>query len=65
MPQTAREITPDPYDYDESDECDRCGGNGYIMEAEGDPSDWMEDTYCGADDEVIVCRKCNGTGVLK
>jgi len=52
------------FDYDESDECDRCGGEGWIDAVDGDPSDWMEDTYCGDPAAIIKCRKCNGTGVL-
>ena len=55
---------PEDFDYDESDECDRCGGEGWLAAADGDPSDWMEDTYCGPLDAVIKCRKCNGTGGL-
>lgn len=45
--------------------CDRCGGEGYIMAADGDGSDWGEDTYCGPMDAEIKCRACNGTGQRK
>jgi hypothetical protein len=33
-----------------------------IMAADGDGSDWGEDTYSGPMDAVIECRFCNGTG---
>ena len=46
-------------------ECPRCHGEGWIYECDGDPSDWMEDTYCGSDDSVITCRTCKGTGSIK
>jgi len=50
-------------DFEEaSEDCPRCGGEGYILESDGDPSDWMEDTYCGPDDSVIMCWRCGGTG---
>ena len=52
--------------YDGQDyECSRCNGEGWILEADGDPSDWQEDTYCGPDDSVITCRACKGKGVIK
>ena len=50
---------------DEDDLCPRCGGEGWILEADGDGSDWGEDCYCGPDDETIECRACNGTGISK
>lgn len=52
------------FDYEESDECDRCGGDGWIAAVDGDPSDWITNTYCGDLDTFIVCRKCGGKGVL-
>ncbi len=64
------EVTPSKpdceqdWEYDEDDTCPRCGGEGWIMASDGDPSDWMEDTYCGEEDAVIQCRRCNGTGKL-
>jgi hypothetical protein len=45
-------------EYDEDDVCQRCGGDGYIMASEGDPSDWGEDTYCGPEDAVMACPDC-------
>ncbi len=51
--------------YLEEYDCERCGGEGWIYEADGDPSDWMEDTYCGSDDSTIVCRVCKGKGFFK
>ena len=47
------------------DDCPRCGGEGWIMAGDGDPSDWGEDTYCGSMDDAITCRECRGTGVRK
>ena len=47
------------------DDCPHCNGEGWIYEADGDPSDWQEDTYCGSDDSTITCRACRGTGVIK
>jgi hypothetical protein len=50
------------HDFDDPDEsvCWVCGGEGYIMAADGDGSDWGEDTYSGPMDAVIKCRHCNG-----
>jgi len=47
---------------DDDDTCPNCGGEGYIMAADGDGNDWGEDTYCGPSDAMIVCRHCMGTG---
>lgn len=44
----------------DGDACPHCGGEGYIMESDGDPSDWGEDTYCGPMDSTIICRHCKG-----
>lgn len=52
-------------DDDDVGACDRCGGEGYILAADGDGGDWIEDTYCGPEDAEIKCRVCNGTGRLK
>ena len=52
-------------DHLDGDECERCGGSGEIMAADGDPSDWLEDTYCGPDDETVECRRCGGTGLCR
>lgn len=63
---TTHPMTTEPdwdYEYDMRDICQDCGGEGWIEAADGDPSDWGEDTYCGAADEVITCRHCNGSGV--
>lgn len=41
--------------------CGRCGGEGFIEYADGDPSDWGED--CPSEENhLIPCRECNGTG---
>ena len=45
--------------------CERCGGEGWIMAADGDGSDWGEDTYCGPLDDEIKCRVCKGTGLRR
>ncbi len=45
--------------------CDRCGGEGYLLAADGDGSDWQEDTYVGPMDAEIKCRICKGTGRIK
>jgi hypothetical protein len=54
---------PDP-ELDDDGLCPVCGSDGFIMAADGDGSDWGEDTYSGPDDEVIQCRHCNGTGAI-
>lgn len=54
----------EPEDFD-NDYCQHCSVDGYIMAADGDGSDWGEDTYAGPEDAVIMCRHCGGTGVLK
>lgn len=54
----------DDDDYEDDDTCPRCGGEGWIMACDGDPSDWGEDTYCGSLDAEIKCRECRGTGYL-
>lgn len=51
-------MEPDRWDYDEDEACPRCGGDGYILASEGDPSDWGEDTYCGPEDDCIPCPEC-------
>ena len=56
------EVIPD--EFDDEDACQHCGGEGFIMESDGDPSDWGEDTYCGPEDSVIMCRHCKGKGYL-
>jgi len=53
-----------PEDTYEDHLCQHCGGDGFILESDGDPSDWGEDTFCGSDDAVIQCRHCNGTGAI-
>lgn len=55
-------VNPAPEEILDEDDalCARCGGDGYIMAADGDGSDWGEDTYCGPMDAVIKCRCCNG-----
>lgn len=55
----------DDLDYEDDDTCPRCGGEGWLMAEDGDPSDWGEDTYCGAVDATITCRQCKGTGVIR
>ena len=50
------------YEDEDDGACDRCGGEGYIMAADGDGSDWGEDTYAGPLDAEIKCRMCKGTG---
>lgn len=55
----------DDFDDEYDDCCPRCGGEGWIMASDGDPSDWGEDTYCGPMDAEIECRECRGTGYLK
>lgn len=67
---TVRRVVLDPEPHDSryqggeedgyEDICDRCGGDGYILAADGDGSDWGEDTYAGPMDAVIKCRHCNG-----
>jgi hypothetical protein len=61
------ESTPDTdYDDEHYDNCcGRCGGEGWIMAADGDGSDWGEDTYAGPLDAEIECRECRGTGFLR
>jgi len=56
---------PEDDDFSEFDECPRCGGDGYIMAVDGDPSDWGEDTYCGPEDASILCPECKGKGTIK
>lgn len=57
--------SPDDDYIDDGDMCVTCGGEGWIMEEDGDPSDWGEDTYCGEEDAAIVCRHCGGKGTIK
>lgn len=45
---------------DDENLCDVCGGDGYIMAADGDGSDWGEDTYADPMDAMIKCRHCSG-----
>ena len=52
----------DDFDDEYDDQCQRCGGEGWIMACDGDGSDWGEDTYCGSMDATITCRACKGTG---
>lgn len=59
MTESLRDIV---FEDDDDGCCERCGGEGYIMAADGDASDWQEDTYCGPLDAEIKCRVCNGTG---
>ncbi len=50
------------FDYDDGECCNRCGGEGWIMAEDADPSDWGEDTYCGPEDATMICPQCKGKG---
>jgi RecJ-like exonuclease len=60
MAESLRDID---FDEEEDSYCPRCGGEGYIMAADGDGSDWGEDCYAGPLDAEIECRECRGTGL--
>lgn len=64
MAETLREIDFDHDDL-EGDCCTNCGGEGYILAADGDGTDWGEDTYAGPLDAEIKCRHCNGLGFFR
>lgn len=50
-----------PHDWDDSEECDRCGGDGHIEYAEGGPSVWGED--CPSEvNHLVECPECGGYG---
>lgn len=58
-PTPADEVqSGDYFDPEDDGLCEVCGGDGYIMAADGDGSDWGEDTYAGPMDAVIKCRHC-------
>lgn len=61
MAESLRDIE---FDEGADDLCPRCGGEGWYMASDGDPSEWGEDTYCGPEDATLTCRECRGTGYI-